>query len=166
MSQSKVYPDAASALKGVTFDGMVVMSGGFGLSGNPENLITALKEDGVKNITVIANNCGADGLGLWVLLNNGQIKKMISSYVGENKLFEELFHGREPPVPTGHPGLLMAAPRTSDAAIVGRAIDDIGASCRRGDVEAALAILRRHVPEFTMAEADETKTEGAVPAPR
>src|SRR4051812_44656954 len=70
---------------------MTVMSGGFGLSGNPENLISALKEEGVKNITVIANNCGADGLGLWVLLNNGQIKKMISSYVGENKLFEELF---------------------------------------------------------------------------
>jgi 3-oxoacid CoA-transferase subunit A len=88
---SKVYSDAASALKGVTFDGMTVMSGGFGLSGNPENLITALKEDGVKNITVIANNCGADGLGLWVLLNNGQIKKMISSYVGENKLFEQLY---------------------------------------------------------------------------
>jgi len=88
---SKVYPDAASALKGLTFEGMTVMSGGFGLSGNPENLITALKEDGVRNITVIANNCGADGLGLWVLLNNGQIKKMISSYVGENKLFEELF---------------------------------------------------------------------------
>src|SRR5476651_2789640 len=70
---------------------MTVMSGGFGLSGNPENLITALKEDGARNITVIANNCGADGLGLWVLLNNGQIKKMISSYVGENKLFEELY---------------------------------------------------------------------------
>src|SRR5712675_972473 len=70
---------------------MSVMSGGFGLSGNPENLITALKEDGTRNITVIANNCGADGLGLWVLLNNGQIKKMISSYVGENKLFEELY---------------------------------------------------------------------------
>ena len=91
MAISKVYPDAASALKGLTFEGMTVMSGGFGLSGNPENLITALKEDGVRNITVIANNCGADGLGLWVLLNNGQIKKMISSYVGENKLFEELF---------------------------------------------------------------------------
>src|SRR5579862_5633100 len=88
---SKVYPDAASALKGLTFDGMTVMSGGFGLSGNPENLITALKEDGTRNLTVIANNCGADGLGLWVLLNNGQIKKMISSYVGENKLFEDLF---------------------------------------------------------------------------
>jgi 3-oxoacid CoA-transferase subunit A len=91
VAESKVYPDAATALKGVTFDGMTVMSGGFGLSGNPENLITALKEDGVKNITVIANNCGADGLGLWVLLNNGQIRKMISSYVGENKLFEELY---------------------------------------------------------------------------
>jgi 3-oxoacid CoA-transferase subunit A len=91
LAQSKVYPDAASALKGLTFDGMTVMSGGFGLSGNPENLITALKEDGTKNITLIANNCGADGLGLWVLLNNGQIKKMISSYVGENKLFEELY---------------------------------------------------------------------------
>src|SRR3954465_15709093 len=79
------------ALKGLTFDGMTVMSGGFGLSGHPENLITALKEDGTRNITVIANNCGADGLGLWVLLNNGQIKRMISSYVGENKLFEELY---------------------------------------------------------------------------
>ena len=91
MAESKVYPDAASALKGITFDGMTVMSGGFGLSGNPENLITALKEDGTRNLTVIANNCGADGLGLWVLLNNGQIRKMISSYVGENKLFEQLF---------------------------------------------------------------------------
>ena len=75
MTESKVYPDAASALKGLTFDGMTVMSGGFGLSGNAENLITALKEDGVRNITMIANNCGADGVGLWVLLNNGQIKK-------------------------------------------------------------------------------------------
>ena len=91
MTESKVYPDAASALKGLTFDGMTVMSGGFGLSGNPANLITALKEDGTRNLTVIANNCGADGLGLWVLLNNGQIRKMISSYVGENKLFEELY---------------------------------------------------------------------------
>src|ERR1041385_7873488 len=70
---------------------MTVMSGGFGLSGNPENLVTALKEDGPRNLTVIANNCGADNFGLWVLLNNGQIRKMISSYVGENKLFAELF---------------------------------------------------------------------------
>jgi 3-oxoacid CoA-transferase subunit A len=91
VAESKVYPDAASALKGLTFDGMTVMSGGFGLSGNAENLIAALKDDGARNITVIANNCGADGVGLWVLLNNGQIKKMISSYVGENKLFEQLY---------------------------------------------------------------------------
>ena len=87
----KVFPDAVSALRGLTFDGMTLMCGGFGLSGNPENLIEALKDDGVRNITIISNNCGADGLGLWVLLNNGQIKKMISSYVGENKLFEELY---------------------------------------------------------------------------
>jgi 3-oxoacid CoA-transferase subunit A len=73
------------------FDGMTLMSGGFGLSGNAENLVTALKENGVKNLTVISNNCGADNFGLWVLLNNGQIKKMISSYVGENKLFESLY---------------------------------------------------------------------------
>src|ERR1700744_4010036 len=70
---------------------MTIMSGGFGLSGNPENLIAALKDSGVKNLTVISNNCGADGFGLWMLLNNGQIRKMISSYVGENKLFEQLY---------------------------------------------------------------------------
>ena len=87
----KVYADARAALGGVLFDGMTVMSGGFGLSGNPENLITALNASGVKDLTVVSNNCGADNFGLWVLLNDGQIRKMISSYVGENKLFAELF---------------------------------------------------------------------------
>src|ERR1700729_628887 len=87
----KVYGDAASALAGVVFDGMTLMSGGFGLSGNAENLVTALKENGVKGLTVISNNCGADNFGLWVLLENGQVRKMISSYVGENKLFESLY---------------------------------------------------------------------------
>ena len=87
----KVYPDAASALEGVLVDGMTLMSGGFGLSGNPENSITAISRMPVKQLTVISNNCGADGFGLWVLLNNGQIAKMISSYVGENKLFEQLY---------------------------------------------------------------------------
>ena len=91
LADSKVYPDAATALKGLTFDGMTVLAGGFGLSGNPENLIAALAQDGVKNLTIISNNCGADGKGLWVLLNNRQVKKMISSYVGENKLFEDLY---------------------------------------------------------------------------
>nr|WP_298728100.1 CoA transferase subunit A [uncultured Steroidobacter sp.] len=87
----KVYPDAAAALEGVLFDGMSIMSGGFGLSGNPENSIAALARTPVKNLTVISNNCGADGFGLWTLLNNGQIAKMISSYVGENRLFEQLY---------------------------------------------------------------------------
>jgi 3-oxoacid CoA-transferase subunit A len=89
--QGKVYRDAKSALAGVTFDGMTIMSGGFGLTGNPENLIEALQQDGVKNITVVSNNCGADNFGLWKLLNNGQIRQMISSYIGENRLFEELY---------------------------------------------------------------------------
>src|SRR6201995_1779650 len=87
----KVYSNAKAALDGIPFDGMTVMAGGFGLCGNPENLIDALRDNGVNNITIISNNCGADNRGLWILLNNGQVKKMISSYVGENKLFESLY---------------------------------------------------------------------------
>jgi 3-oxoacid CoA-transferase subunit A len=86
----KVYPNAAAALDGVTFDGMTVMSGGFGLAGIAENLIAALKDSGVRNLTVISNNCGSGDFGLWTLLSNGQIRKMISSHMGENKLFESL----------------------------------------------------------------------------
>ncbi|MCK9540906.1 MAG: CoA transferase subunit A [Novosphingobium sp.] len=88
---SKIYDSPAAALEGVLFDGMTIMSGGFGLSGNPESLIPAIGDAGTKDLTVISNNCGADGFGLWMLLNNGQIRKMISSYVGENKLFEQLY---------------------------------------------------------------------------
>ena len=91
MGKQKVYPDARSALDGLLFDGMTLMSGGFGLSGNPEHLIPAVKASGVKRLTVISNNCGADGFGLWMLLDAGQIDKMISSYVGENKLFADLY---------------------------------------------------------------------------
>jgi 3-oxoacid CoA-transferase subunit A len=87
----KVFPNPEAALNGVLCDGMTIMSGGFGLSGNPENLIPAIREAGVHKLTVISNNCGADGFGLWTLLNNGQIAKMISSYVGDNKLFEQLY---------------------------------------------------------------------------
>lgn len=87
----KIFPNADAALDGVVFNGMTVMSGGFGLSGTPENLIAALLRAGTKNLTVVSNNCGAEGFGLWKLLNNGQIRKMISSYVGENKLFERLY---------------------------------------------------------------------------
>jgi 3-oxoacid CoA-transferase subunit A len=88
---SKVCSDAAAALEGVLFDGMTIMAGGFGLCGIPENLIAAIRRAGVKDLTVISNNCGVDGFGLGLLLENGQIKKMISSYVGENKLFEQLY---------------------------------------------------------------------------
>ena len=90
MSQ-KIFVDPETALAGLLFDGMTIMSGGFGLTGNPENLIPAIKASGVKELTIISNNCGADGFGLWQLLANGQIKKMVSSYVGENKLFEQLY---------------------------------------------------------------------------
>lgn len=88
---SKLYSSAAEALDGLLFDGMTIMSGGFGLVGNPENLIAAIREHGVRDLTVISNNCGAEGFGLYSLLANGQIRKMISSYIGENKLFEALY---------------------------------------------------------------------------
>ena len=88
---NKIYETPTAALDGLLFDGMTIMSGGFGLSGNPESLIPEISDAGVNGLTVISNNCGADGFGLWMLLANGQIRKMISSYVGENKLFEKLY---------------------------------------------------------------------------
>ncbi|MDE2077068.1 MAG: CoA transferase subunit A [Burkholderiales bacterium] len=88
---NKVYPDAASALAGIVKDGQLLAVGGFGLCGIPEALIDALQASGVKNLTVISNNAGVDGFGLGKLLNTRQIKKMISSYVGENKEFERQY---------------------------------------------------------------------------
>ena len=88
---NKVYPDAAAALDGLLRDGMLVMAGGFGLCGIPEKLILALRDCGVKDLTVVSNNAGIDGAGLGLLLETRQIRKMISSYVGENKLFAELY---------------------------------------------------------------------------
>ena len=88
---NKVYPTAEAALAGVMKDGMIVMSGGFGLCGIPETLIEAVRQTGVKDLTVISNNAGVDGYGLGILLQTKQIRKMISSYVGENKLFEQQF---------------------------------------------------------------------------
>ncbi|MEY2926188.1 MAG: hypothetical protein RL367_665 [Pseudomonadota bacterium] len=88
---SKIYPTPAAALDGLLFDGMTVMSGGFGLSGNPESLIPEIRASGVTGLTVISNNAGADGFGLWMLLESRQVKKMVSSYVGENKLFEQQY---------------------------------------------------------------------------
>jgi 3-oxoacid CoA-transferase subunit A len=90
-SGSKVYPDAASALKGIVKDGMSLMCGGFGLCGIPERLISALHDSGVRDLTVVSNNAGVDGAGLGLLLKSRQIRKMISSYVGENKEFERQY---------------------------------------------------------------------------
>jgi 3-oxoacid CoA-transferase subunit A len=88
---SKIYPDAVSALAGVLKNNMVIMSGGFGLCGIPDVLIEAVRASGVTGLTVISNNAGIDGAGLGILLETKQIKKMISSYVGENKLFAEQY---------------------------------------------------------------------------
>ena len=88
---NKIYPSAAEALKGVVADGQLIAVGGFGLCGIPEALIDALRDSGVKNLTAISNNAGVDGFGLGKLLETRQIKKMISSYVGENKEFERQY---------------------------------------------------------------------------
>ncbi len=113
----KIHPDAASALRGVLVDGMTIMAGGFGLSGNPENCIAAISAAGVRGLTVISNNCGADGQGLWVLLNGGQIRKMISSYVGENKLFEQLYLSGELELELNPQGTLAERIRAGGAGI-------------------------------------------------
>jgi acyl CoA:acetate/3-ketoacid CoA transferase alpha subunit len=87
----KVYGDATSALAGVLKDGMTIMAGGFGLCGIPEVLIDAVRQSGVKDLTVVSNNAGVDGVGLGLLLETRQIRKMISSYVGENKIFAKQY---------------------------------------------------------------------------
>ena len=88
---NKIYDSPAAALDGILFDGMTIMSGGFGLSGNPESLIPEIRASGVRDLTVISNNAGANGFGLWMLLESRQVKKMISSYVGDNALFEQQY---------------------------------------------------------------------------
>ena len=113
----KVYADAASALEGLLHDGMTIMSGGFGLSGNPETLIPQVLASGVKNLTVISNNAGADGFGLWTLLNSRQVRKMISSYVGENKLFEQLYLSGELELELNPQGTLAERIRAGGAGV-------------------------------------------------
>jgi 3-oxoacid CoA-transferase subunit A len=113
----KVQTDAVSALAGLLFDGMTIMSGGFGLCGIPENLIAAIRESGVKQLTVISNNCGIDDFGLGILLAHGQIKKMISSYVGENKLFEKLYLSGELELEFNPQGTLAERIRAGGAGI-------------------------------------------------
>ena len=113
----KVRTDAVEALSGLLFDGMTIMSGGFGLCGIPENLIAAIRQSGVKELTVISNNCGVDDFGLGILLAGGQIKKMVSSYVGENKLFEQLYLSGELELEFNPQGTLAERIRAGGAGI-------------------------------------------------
>ena len=113
----KIFDNAAAALEGLTFDGMTVMSGGFGLCGIPENLIAGLKASGVKGLTVISNNAGVDGFGLGQLLETRQIAKMISSYVGENKEFERQYLAGELQLEFNPQGTLAERIRAGGAGI-------------------------------------------------
>jgi len=116
---SKVYSSAAAALEGVVRDGLTIMSGGFGLCGIPENLINALRDSGVKGLTVISNNAGVDELGLGQLLKTRQIRKMISSYVGENKEFERQYLAGELELEFNPQGTLAERIRAGGAGIYG-----------------------------------------------
>jgi len=115
----KVYDTAAAALKDLSFDGMTVMSGGFGLCGIAENLIAALRDSGAKDLTVISNNAGVDGFGLGQLLETRQIKKMLSSYVGENKEFERQYLSGELELEFNPQGTLAERIRAGGSGIPG-----------------------------------------------
>jgi 3-oxoacid CoA-transferase subunit A len=115
----KVYPGATEALDGILFDGMTIMAGGFGLCGIAENLILALRASGVKDLTVISNNCGVDDFGMGLLLQTRQIKKMISSYVGENETFEKQYLAGELELEFNPQGTLAERIRAGGAGIPG-----------------------------------------------
>ncbi|MCL6699013.1 CoA transferase subunit A [Sphingomonas sp. NSE70-1] len=114
---NKVYDTPRAALDGLLHDGMTIMSGGFGLAGNPESLIPEIRASGVKDLTIISNNAGADGFGLWQLLATRQIRKMISSYVGENKLFEQQYLSGELELEFNPQGTLAERIRAGGAGI-------------------------------------------------
>jgi 3-oxoacid CoA-transferase subunit A len=113
----KIFESPEVALDGLLFDGMTIMSGGFGLSGNPESLIPEIRAAGVRDLTIISNNAGADGFGLWMLLESRQVKKMISSYVGENKLFESQYLSGELELELNPQGTLAERIRAGGAGI-------------------------------------------------
>lgn len=115
----KIYPDAPTALAGLLHDGMTIAAGGFGLCGIPETLIEALVESGVKNVTAVSNNAGVDDFGLGKLLRTRQIRKMISSYVGENKEFERQYLAGELEIEFSPQGTLAERMRAGGAGIPG-----------------------------------------------
>src|ERR671916_1284455 len=113
----KVYSDAHAALAGLVKDGMTIMAGGFGLCGIPEALIEAIRDSGVKDLTAVSNNAGVDGAGLGLLLETRQIRKMISSYVGENRLFAQLYLSGELELEFNPQGTLAERIRAGGAGI-------------------------------------------------
>jgi 3-oxoacid CoA-transferase subunit A len=113
----KLYPDATSALAGLLKDGMLIMAGGFGLCGIPETLIVAIRDAGVKNLTIVSNNAGIDGAGLGLLLETRQVNKMISSYVGENKTFAQQYLAGELEIEFNPQGTLAERIRAGGAGI-------------------------------------------------
>ena len=113
----KVYKDATAALAGLMHDGMTIMAGGFGLCGIPDKLIEAIRESGAKDLTIISNNAGIDGVGLGILLETRQVAKMISSYVGENKTFAQQYLAGELKIEFNPQGTLAERIRAGGAGI-------------------------------------------------
>ncbi len=163
---NKVYPSAAAALEGVVADGQLIAAGGFGLCGIPEALIDALLESGVKDLTVISNNCGIDGVGLGKLLDARRIKKMISSYVGENKEFERQFLAGELELEFTPQGTLAEKLRAGGAGIpafftktgVGTVVAE-GKELREFDGE-TYVMERSLVPDVSIIKADVADRSG------
>lgn len=157
---NKLFPSAAAALQGVVSDGQLMAVGGFGLCGIPEALIDALRDSGVKDLTVISNNAGVDGFGLGKLLETRQIKKMISSYVGENKEFERQFLAGELELEFTPQGTLAEKLRAGGAGIpafftktgVGTVVAD-GKELREFDGE-TYVMERSLVPDVALVKAD------------
>jgi 3-oxoacid CoA-transferase subunit A len=162
----KVYPNAKAALDGIVNDGMMVAAAGFGLCGMPETLIRALRDSGVKNLTCISNNAGIDGAGLGLLLETRQIKKMIASYVGENKLFAQQYLAGELEIEFNPQGTMAERLRAGGAGIpafytrtgVGTMIAE-GKEEREFDGERYI-MERGLVPDLALVHAWKGDTEG------
>jgi len=163
---NKIFPSADAALKGVVKDGQLMAVGGFGLCGIPEALIEAVKDSGVQNLTVIANNAGVDGFGLGKLLDTRQVKKMISSYVGENKEFERQYLAGELALEFTPQGTLAEKLRAGGAGIpafftktgVGTMVAD-GKELREFDGE-MFVMERALVPDIALVKADVADKSG------
>ena len=163
---NKIFPSADAALKGVVKDGQLMAVGGFGLSGIPEALIEAVKDSGVQNLTVIANNAGVDGFGLGKLLDTRQVTKMIASYVGENKEFERQYLAGELALEFTPQGTLAEKLRAGGAGIpafftktgVGTMVAD-GKELREFDGE-MYVMERALVPDIALVKADVADKSG------